>query len=86
MLEHPYTSAINGSRHGGGLRELRVQSRGRPLRVFYRFDRRRNAVVLCGGSKAGVKQAIYYEEAIAVADAAWDHWLEYGEKQFYGDE
>ena len=27
-LDHPYCSAVNGSRHGGGLRELRVQAKG----------------------------------------------------------
>ncbi len=85
-LDHPYCSAVNGSRHGGGLRELRVQAQGRPLRVFYRFDRRRNAVVLCGGNKEGVKQSIFYAEAISVADTAWDHWLEYGAAQYYDDE
>ena len=82
-LDHPYSSAVNGaSRHGGGLRELRVQSKGRPLRVFYRFDRRRNSVVLCGGDKQGVKEAIFYAEAIAAADTAYDHWLEYGAEAF----
>lgn len=32
VLDHPYTSDVNGSRHGGGHRELRVQSKG-PLRA-----------------------------------------------------
>ena len=31
-LGHPYTSGINGSRHGH-MRELRVQSKGRPIRI-----------------------------------------------------
>lgn len=86
-LDHPYSSAVNGtSRHGGGLRELRVQAKGRPLRVFYRFDRRRNAIVLCGGNKQGVKEVIFYAEAILAADSAYDHWLEYGAAAFELDD
>ena len=35
-LRHPHSSQIKGSRYP--LRELRVQSGGHPLRVFYIFD------------------------------------------------
>ena len=35
-LPFPYSSAIANSRHA--FRELRVQSGGHPLRVFYVFD------------------------------------------------
>ena len=41
-LRFPHTSGITGSRHAH-LRELRVQSGGRPLRIFYAFDPRRTA-------------------------------------------
>ncbi len=44
-LPFPYSSGINGSRHAH-MRELRVQSGGRPLRVFYAFDPRRAAILL----------------------------------------
>jgi hypothetical protein len=43
-LGYPRSSAIRGSRID--LRELRVQSSGRALRVFYVFDPGRNAVLL----------------------------------------
>lgn len=46
-LGHPHSSAINGSRHGH-MRELRIQSGGRPLRAFYAFDPRRMAILLIG--------------------------------------
>ena len=36
-LPYPYSSDINGSRHGV-MRELRAQAGGNPLRVFYAFD------------------------------------------------
>ena len=40
-LRFPYSSAIQGSVIA--MRELRVQSKGRPLRILYAFDPRRNA-------------------------------------------
>jgi len=36
-LPFPYSSGINDSRHTH-MRELRVQSGGKPLRIFYAFD------------------------------------------------
>lgn len=50
-LPFPYSSAIKGAKIA--LRELRVQSRGRPLRVLYAFDPIRQAVLLLGGDKTG---------------------------------
>jgi hypothetical protein len=35
------------------MRELRVQSGGKPIRVFYAFDPRRTAILLLGGDKTG---------------------------------
>jgi hypothetical protein len=40
QVPFPYSSGVEGSRHGH-MRELRVQSGGRPLRIFYAFDPRR---------------------------------------------
>ena len=51
-LDHPHTSKVNSSRHGH-MRELRVQSGGRPLRIFYAFDPLRAAILLIGGDKTG---------------------------------
>jgi hypothetical protein len=44
-LGFPHSSGINNSRHSH-LRELRVQSAGRPIRIFYAFDPRRSAILL----------------------------------------
>ena len=49
-LSYPYSSDVKGSRHGQ-MRELRVQHKGDPYRVFYAFDPRRTAILLIGGSK-----------------------------------
>jgi len=67
-LPFPYSSAIAGSR--SALRELRVQSGGRPLRVLYIFDTRRDAVLLMGGDKTGDDR--FYERLIATAERIWD--------------
>jgi hypothetical protein len=55
------------------MRELRVQSGGRPLRVFYAFDPVRNAVLLIGGDKTGDDR--FYETFVPIADALYDEHL-----------
>lgn len=70
---HPHSSGINGSRHGH-MRELRVQSGGRPIRVFYAFDPRRMAILLIGGDKTGDDR--FYETFIPVADRLYDEHLD----------
>ena len=52
------------------MRELRIQSEGRPLRVFYAFDPRRSAILLIGGDKTGDDR--FYERLIPVADGLYD--------------
>jgi len=52
------------------MRELRIQSEGRPLRVFYAFDPRRSAILLIGGAKTGDDR--FYEQMIPVADELYD--------------
>lgn len=70
-LGHPYSSAINGSRYA--MRELRVQSHGRPLRVLYAFDPQRQAVLLLGADKTG--DARFYTWAIPKAERRWEEYL-----------
>jgi hypothetical protein len=52
------------------MRELRVQSGGRPIRIFYAFDPRRSAILLIGGDKTGDDR--FYEKTIPVADKLYD--------------
>jgi hypothetical protein len=77
-LPFPYSSGIVGSRHSH-MRELRVQSGGKPLRVFYAFDPRRMAILLIGGDKTGDKR--FYERMIPVADDLYDEHLAELEKE-----
>jgi hypothetical protein len=50
VLPFPHSSDVKGSRHGV-MRELRVQSGGKPIRIFYAFDEERTALLLIGGRK-----------------------------------
>lgn len=68
-LPYPHSSGIKGSRHSH-MRELRVQSGGRPIRVFYAFDPRRFAILLIGGDKTGNDR--FYDEFTPVADDLYD--------------
>ncbi len=72
-LPFPYSSGIAGSKHSQ-MRELRVQSGGKPLRIFYAFDPRRTAILLIGGNKKGDDR--FYERYIPIADKLYDIYLE----------
>jgi hypothetical protein len=72
-LGYPRSSAVRGSRHA--LRELRVQSGGKPLRVFYAFDPRRDAVLLIGGDKTGESDDRFYDRMVPRADDIFDQYL-----------
>lgn len=71
-LGFPRSSAIVGASFG--LRELRIQSSGRPLRVFYAFDPKRQAVLLIGGDKTG--DARFYERMIPISERIWKEYLD----------
>lgn len=72
-LRYPYSSDVRSSRHGV-MRELRVRSGGRPVRVFYAFDPRRTSILLIGGDKTGDDR--FYEKYVAVADDLYDEHLD----------
>lgn len=73
QLGYPHSSKINGSKHGR-MRELRVQSGGRPLRIFYAIDPRRSAILLIGGDKSGDRR--FYDRMVPIADALYDVYLD----------
>ncbi|WP_029461148.1 type II toxin-antitoxin system RelE/ParE family toxin [Solidesulfovibrio alcoholivorans] len=64
-LPYPYSSKIQSSKYSH-MRELRIQSGGHPLRVFYAFDPRRIAMLLIAGDKTG--DDMFYEHMVPVAD------------------
>jgi len=71
-LGSPRSSAINGASFA--LRELRVQSGGHPIRVFYAFDPARQAVLIIGGDKTGDDR--FYEHMIPLAERVWKEYLD----------
>lgn len=64
-LGFPHSSKVLGSRYSH-MRELRIQYEGRPYRILYAFDPRRDALLLIGGDKRGNDR--WYEIFVPVAD------------------
>ena len=77
-LGFPQSSGIKGSRHSH-MRALRIQSGGRPIRVFYAFDPLRAAILLIGGDKTGDKR--FYEIFVPIADDLYDEHIEILKKE-----
>ena len=71
-LPYPHSSGLMSSRHDD-MRELRIQSGGKPIRVFYAFDPRRTAVLLIGGDKTGDDR--FYDRFVPLADRPYDEHL-----------
>ena len=72
-LGRPRVDTLKKSRISN-LKELRVQSNGRPYRLFFVFDVSRNAVLLIGGNKSGKKR--FYEIMIPLAEKIYYNYLE----------
>jgi hypothetical protein len=51
-LGRPMADTLKGSKHAN-MKELRVQSKGRPFRIFYAFDPDRRAILRIGGNNRG---------------------------------
>jgi len=71
-LGRPHVDTVRDSRHAN-VKELRVQHQGRPYRILFAFDPRRNAYLILGGDKTGDKD--WYVDAIRRADAIYAHHL-----------
>jgi hypothetical protein len=71
-LRFPHSSGVNNSRHAH-MRELRIQSEGKPLRIFYAFDPRRSAILLIGGDKTGDNR--FYARMTPIADKLYEDYL-----------
>lgn len=67
-LGRPYVDTLRGSRFPN-MKELRVQHHGRPYRILFTFDPRRNAYLILGGDKTGDSR--WYIDAIRRADAIY---------------
>lgn len=56
-LKRPYAGKIEGSKKIPNLKELIVQYRGDPYRVFFVFDERRFGILLLGANKTDGRKA-----------------------------
>ncbi len=74
-LTRPYADTVKGSRYPN-MRELRVQSQGRPIRILYAFDPRRTAILLIGGDKTGLTDERFYGTYVPIADRLYTEHLE----------
>lgn len=74
MLSRPYADTVKSSCHSN-MKELRIQSRGEPIRAFYAFDPHRSGIVLCAGNKTGNEKR-FYEVMIPIADREFTAHLE----------
>ena len=71
-LGRPHADTIKESKHKN-MKELRVQHKRHVYRLFFAFDPKRQAIVLVGGDKRGVKR--FYEKLIPIADEIFDRYL-----------
>lgn len=53
------------------MKELRIQSKGHPLRAFFAFDPERKGVLLCAGNKVGDEKR-FYKRMIPIADKEYE--------------
>lgn len=74
MLSRPYADTVKGSCHSN-MKELRVQSKGDPIRAFFAFDPKRRGILLCAGNKTGNDKR-FYDEMIPIADREFTKHLE----------
>lgn len=68
-LGRPYVDTVKNSKFTN-MKELRVQSKFKVLRLFFAFDPERKAIMLIGGDKKGDKR--FYEKMISIADALYE--------------
>lgn len=66
LLARPYADTVKESAYNN-MKELRVQSKGDPIRAFFAFDPERKGIVLCAGNKTGNEKR-FYEVMIPIAD------------------
>lgn len=65
-LSRPYADTVNGSAYSN-MKELRVQSKGDPIRAFFAFDPKRKGILLCAGNKTSDERR-FYQVMIPIAD------------------
>jgi hypothetical protein len=71
-LARPHADSVKGSTFSN-MKELRLQYQGKPWRILFAFDPKRNAVLLVGGTKVGKEN--WYDVHIPIADERFQRYL-----------
>ncbi len=74
MLSRPYADTVKGSVYSN-MKELRIQSKGDPIRAFFAFDHQRKGILLCAGNKSGDEKR-FYKLMLPIADREFTRHLE----------
>jgi hypothetical protein len=74
QLRRPHCDTLVGSKHAN-MKELRFFADDGVWRIAFAFDPERQAILLTGGDKAGVKSQRFYKQLIKLADARFDEHL-----------
>ncbi len=74
FVGRPEVDTLSGSDHAN-MKEIRVKFGRQLWRFAFAFDPAQNAIVLCGGDKQGMNQALFYKQLIRKADLRFASWL-----------
>lgn len=72
LLDRPYVDTLYDSKLPN-LKELRVQHKGKPWRILFVFDPKRQAILLVGGCKKGDDR--WYKKIIPIAEKRYKRHL-----------
>jgi hypothetical protein len=75
QLGRPLVDTLKGSDFNN-MKELRFRSGGEPWRFAFAFDPARRGLILCGGSKAGGGEKLFYRKLIDLADKRFAQYLD----------
>jgi hypothetical protein len=66
-LGRPHADTLNGSKYAN-MKELRVSTADKVLRIAFAFDPDRSGILLVGADKSGVSKKRFYKQLIEKAD------------------
>ena len=75
QLGRPHVDTLKGSKYIN-MKELRFDGDDGVWRIAFIFDPQRNAILLVGGDKSGVKEKRFYQQLINKADSRYQEHLE----------
>jgi hypothetical protein len=74
QLGRPSVDTLKGSTYSN-MKELRFNAKNGVWRVAFAYDRKRQAILLIAGNKAGVNEKRFYKELIRKADERFTNYL-----------